>query len=150
MRCLRIGLLVLAAVFLSVALATGAEPVVPFSFVVFGDNQFATNDPMSGVPERMAVPDDNHSTRTDTPAAKLPGGGSGIDYIVTGGAGGSLNKGHYRRRGPSEAFSQNRTCAYHVTLVQVDGPRLTVNVHLVSGTGEKPTSSLFESFTVGP
>jgi hypothetical protein len=33
-----------------------AEGVAPFSFVVFGDNQFATESPTSGVPERLAVP----------------------------------------------------------------------------------------------
>jgi len=38
-------------------LATAGAPVHRFSFVVFGDNQFATRSPTSGVPERMAVPE---------------------------------------------------------------------------------------------
>ena len=36
--------------------ASSAVAAAPYSFVVFGDNQFATASPTSGVPERMALP----------------------------------------------------------------------------------------------
>jgi len=45
------------AAWAQMAPAGGTEgATTPFSFVVFGDNQFATENPTSGVPERLALP----------------------------------------------------------------------------------------------
>jgi len=99
--------------------------------------------------DRFYVPDDETPTRAEQPLVRFRHDGSGIHYIVTGGGGGPLNKGNWRRD-RSDAYMQNRVCAYHVVEVRVEDRALTVNAHLVSGTAENPQSQLFESFSITP
>jgi len=57
LRCRYVTVGLVAVFGLACGFLRGVEPAKPaFSFVVFGDNQFATNSPTSGVPERMAIP----------------------------------------------------------------------------------------------
>jgi hypothetical protein len=99
--------------------------------------------------DRFCVSDDGTPSRATPPPERYPHDGKSIHYIVTGGGGGPLNRGGWREE-TSWAFSQNRTCAYHVVEVQVKGRELTVRVHLISGIAEQPGSAVFEQFAIGP
>ena len=99
--------------------------------------------------DRFYVPDDGTATRLSPPPPRYPHDGKAIHYIVTGGAGGPLNRGAWREE-TSWAFSQQRVCAYHLVEVKVKGRGLEVQVHLVSGSAEEPVSSVFEQFLIGP
>jgi hypothetical protein len=100
--------------------------------------------------DRFWVPDDGHRT-ADAPPTTYPHDGNGVHYIVTGGAGGPLPT-----CSPMPAatgvvgweYSQARGCGYHVTLVEVDGPRLTVRVIGVEGGSTDYTTSEWDRFTI--
>ena len=98
--------------------------------------------------DRFYVPDDGHATHTDPPASSFPNDEKGIHYLVTGGGGGALDRGHWRH-GPSEAYQQNRLCAHHVTEVQVRDGGLTVRIHRVKGSAEKYQHTVFDTFSIG-
>lgn len=101
--------------------------------------------------DRFWVPDDGHRT-ADAPPSAYPAGADAVHYVVTGGGGGPL-PGCSPLGGADGVvgwqYSQARGCGYHVTLVEVDGERLTVRVIGVVGTAADHTTAEWDRFTIG-
>jgi len=96
------------------------------------------------------VPDDGSPTR-DREGSTYPNDGSAVQYIVTGGAGGSLNpcspidRGHV---GESWSFYQDRVCDYHVTEVRIEDHRVTVRIHTVDGDHDAYTTDIYDEWVL--
>ena len=99
--------------------------------------------------DRFYVPDDDRPTRIEPLPRTYPHDGTGIHYLVTGGAGGPLNRGNWRRE-RSFDFFQRRVCAYHVTEVKVQDRQGEVSVHLVRGSGSAPEHEVFDTLSLRP
>jgi len=98
--------------------------------------------------DHFFVPDDDSPTRHDPPPKTYPHNGSGIHYIVTGGGGGPVNRGGWRKE-RSYQFFQKRICTYHVTQVKIDGKRVEVAIHLVKGGAGNVEREVFDTFSLG-
>jgi len=102
--------------------------------------------------DRFYVPDDGTPTRSRPPPPSYPNDGNAVHYIVTGGGGGPLPSGCSPAPGEREEysydFSQQRGCGYHVTLVEVEGDRLTVSIIGVSGNEDSYTTDVWDTFTI--
>jgi hypothetical protein len=100
--------------------------------------------------DRFFVPDDGRRT-ADAPPSTYPHDGNGVHYIVTGGAGGPLPTCSPMPSADGVVgwdYSQARFCGYHVTHVDVDGPRLVVRVLGVDGSAADHTTTEWETFTI--
>jgi hypothetical protein len=98
--------------------------------------------------EHFVVPDDDRPIAGLRERDAFSHDGRAIHYIVTGGGGGPLNKGHWRTE-KSASYSRERLCAYHFVQVTVNGNELTVSVVKIAGSRESHTSEIVDRFLVG-
>ena len=102
--------------------------------------------------EHFYVPDDGTPTHQSPPPATYPHDGNAVHYITTGGGGGptpnNCNPPPTPLQQVSYDYLQAGNCGYHVTRVQVEGKKLTVNVLEVSGDASSQSTSSWDEFTI--
>ena len=102
--------------------------------------------------EHFYVPDDGSATHQATAPTTYAHDGNAIHYITTGGGGGPTPSNCNPPPAPKQQFSydylQTRNCGYHVTRVQVEGKKLTVNVLAVSGDASSQSTDTWDEFTI--
>jgi hypothetical protein len=100
--------------------------------------------------DRFWVPDDGHAT-AGSPPSTYDRDADAVHYVVTGGGGGPLPGCSPMPSADGVAgwdYSQARGCGYHVTRVQVEGPRIVVSIVGVSGGSGDYATSVWDTFTI--
>lgn len=99
--------------------------------------------------EHLFVPTDKQPSSGKFSDGRFPGRDGGIHYQVTGGGGGPLNRSSSGRQELSQAFLQQRFCAYHVLQVTVRGGELQVQALKLQGGPDEFTTAVADAYILG-